>query len=122
MSEQRSCLVPYCFCNVYFPLKFCKSHTAAYTVSQTLFQICLPITPTTHEPNLWYCTQRWRYVKNHKLVLFLLTRLTWTQNYFIILISRIRCIHKTLGLMPSKCFPQFHFKAKHIKKFHRLQK
>ena len=56
----------------------------------------IPIPPTTHKPNLWYYIQRLRYLKNSELALFLLTRLTLTQNSFIILISIIRCIFFTL--------------------------
>ena len=54
----------------------------------------IPIPPTTHEP-------------------ILLTRLTWTQNSFIILISKIRCIFFTLVFCSNfLLFQQFHRKAK----------
>ena len=48
-----------------------------------------------------------KHVYAYVLGLFLLTRLTWTQNCFIIIISRIRCIIMALLLCP-----QFHRKAK----------
>ena len=36
------------------------------------------------------------FKKNYELALFLRSRLTWTQNSFIMLISKIRCIFFTL--------------------------
>ena len=55
-------------------------------------------------------------VKNHKLGLFLLTRLTWTQNSFTIIISRIRRIYK-ISKPKMWLFHNFILKPNMIKRF-----
>ena len=112
-------LGPCCFCYVFFSLKYCKSPTAAYIVNWKLLKFSAMVTNNPLYPLTQSCgtvPKGGATVKNHELGLFLLTRLTWTQNSFTIIISRIRRIYK-ISKPKMWLFHNFILKPNMIKRF-----